>query len=182
MSAKKNKGFNSLVMLATLAMLIALEVVLSRLIAPINTQFSKISFAFVPVVVASYLYGIKGGAVVAGLGDVIGAVLFPSGEFFPGFTVTAILNGIIFGLFLGKKTDGKLNPFLRSFIPVMITQILGSFLLNTFWISYIYHSSFSALLATRLVQTVVMIAVEAVVIPVFTQSFSKIRSVKMLRN
>ncbi len=182
MSSNKNKSVNSLVMLATLAMLIALEVVLSRLVAPINTQFSKISFAFVPVAVGAYLYGIKGGALVGGVSDVIGAVLFPSGEFFPGFTVTAILNGIIFGLFLGKKADGKLNEFLRSLIPVTITQIFCSFLLNTFWISYIYHSSFSALLVTRLVQTIVMIAVEAVVIPVFVKSFSKIKSIKMLRN
>ncbi len=178
----KKQNFNSLVMLATLAMLIALEVVLSRLVAPINTQFSKISFGFVPIAIAAYLYGIKGGAVVAGVSDVIGAILFPSGEFFPGFTVTAIFNGIIFGIFLGKKLEGKLNKFLRSFIPVVITQVIGSFLINTFWISYMYHSSFTALLATRLVQTLIMIAVEAVVIPIFTESFSKIKSIKMMRS
>lgn len=178
----KKQNFNSLVMLATLAMLIALEVVLSRLVAPINTQFSKISFGFVPIAIAAYLYGIKGGAVVAGVSDVIGAILFPSGEFFPGFTATAIFNGIIFGIFLGKKLEGKLNKFLRSFIPVVITQVIGSFLINTFWISYMYHSSFTALLATRLVQTLIMIAVEAVVIPIFTESFSKIKSIKMMRS
>ena len=178
----KKQNFNSLVMLATFAMLIALEVVLSRLIAPINTQFSKISFGFVPIAIAAYLYGVKGGAAVAGISDVIGAILFPSGEFFPGFTVTAILNGIVFGIFLGKKFDGKVNKFLRAFIPVIITQLLGSFLLNTFWISYIYHSSFTALLATRLVQTLIMVAVETAVIPLFTESFSKIKSIKMMRN
>lgn len=178
----KKQNFNSLVMLATLAMLIALEVVLSRLVAPINTQFSKISFGFVPIAIASYLYGIKGGASVAGLGDVIGAILFPTGEFFPGFTVTAIFQGVIFGIFLGKKFEGKLNKFLRAFIPVTVTQILGSLLLNTFWISYMYHSSFTALLVTRIVQTLILIAVQTVVIPVFTESFSKIKSIKMMRS
>lgn len=182
MSKKQKQGFNALVMLATIAMLIALEVVLSRLVAPINTQFSKISFAFVPVVIGAYLYGIKGGIAVAGVADVIGAILFPSGEFFPGFTLTAILQGLIFGVFLGKKFDGKLNNFIRTLIPVLLTQILLSLLLNTFWLSYMYHSSFSALLVTRLVQTLVMTAVQAVVSPLFIESFSKIRSIKMLRN
>ena len=181
MSKTQKQSFNSLVMLATLAMLIALEVVLSRLVAPINTQFSKISFGFVPVAIAAYLYGIKGGAVVGGVSDVIGAILFPTGEFFPGFTVTAIFQGVVFGLFLGRKFDGKTNKVLRTVIPVIITQLLGSLLLNTFWISYIYHSSFKALLVTRLLQTLVMIAVEIVVIPLFTESFSKIRSIKMMR-
>ncbi len=178
----KKQNINSLIMLATMAMLIALEVVLSRLVAPINTQFSKISFGFVPIAIAAYLYGVKGGAVVAGVSDVIGAILFPTGEFFPGFTVTAIFQGVIFGIFLGKKFDGKLNKFLRSFIPVFITQILGSLLLNTFWISYMYHSSFKALFVTRIVQTLILIAVQTAVIPIFTESFSKIKSIKMMRN
>ena len=182
MSKKGSSDFNSLVMLATLAMLIALEVVLSRLVAPINTQFSKISFAFVPVVIGAYLYGIKGGIAVAGVADVIGAILFPSGEFFPGFTLTAILQGLIFGIFLSKKSDGKLNLFTRTLIPVLLSQIFLSLLLNTFWLSYMYHSSFSALIVTRVVQTVVMTAVQAVVSPIFVKAFSKIRSIKTLRN
>lgn len=183
MSQINKRGFNSLVMLATLAMLIALEVVLSRLVAPINTQFSKISFAFVPVVIASYLYGVKGGVAVAGIADVIGAVLFPSGEFFPGFTLTAILQGLIFGFFLSRKFDDKLkNVFVRTLIPVLLSQILLSLLLNTYWLSYMYHSQFSALLVTRVVQTLVMTAVQAVISPLFIKSFSKIRSIKMLRN
>lgn len=182
MSKTQKQGVNSLVMLATMAMLVALEVVLSRLVAPINTQFSKISFAFVPVVIAAYLYGVKGGIAVAGVADVIGAVLFPSGEFFPGFTLTAILQGLIFGVFLSKKFDGKLNSFVRTLIPVLLSQIFLSLLLNTFWLSYMYHSHFVSLLATRVVQTLVMTAVQAVVSPLFVESFSKIRSIKMLRN
>lgn len=182
MQKNEKQSFNSLVMVATLAMLIALEIVLSRLVPIINSQQLKISFAFLPVAIASYLYGIKGGAAVGGISDVLGAVLFPVGDFFPGFTFTAILQGVVFGFFLGKKSDGKFNTFLRAFIPVMITQICGSLLLNTFWISYMYHSPFIGVLVPRIMQTVAMIAVESAVIPLFCQSFSKIRSIKMLRN
>ncbi len=181
MSKKKN-NMSFLVMLSSLAMLTALEVVLSRLVPVVSSQQIKISFAFLPVAIAAYLYGIKGGALVAGVGDVVGALMFPVGEFFPGFTVTAILVGVCFGAFLGKKADGKFNPFLRSFIPVLITQLFLSLGLNTFWISFMYHSPFLGVLVPRIVQTLVMIAVQSAVIPLFTGAFSKIRSIKMLRS
>ncbi len=180
--SKNKSNMNHLVMLASLAMLTALEVVLSRLVPVVSSQQIKVSFAFLPVAVAAYLYGVKGGALVAGVSDVIGALMFPVGDFFPGFTVTAILEGVCFGIFLGKKFDGKLNPFFRSFVPVLITQLLCSLALNTFWISYMYHSPYLGVLIPRIVQTLVMIAVQSAVIPLFTGAFSKIRSIKMLRN
>ncbi len=180
MSKNKN-NMKALVMLSSLAMLTALEVVLSRLVPVVSSQQIKVSFAFLPVAIAAYLYGIKGGALVAGVSDVIGALMFPVGEFFPGFTVTAILVGVCFGFFLGKSFDGKLNAFLRSFIPVMITQLVLSLGLNTFWISYMYHSPYLGVLVPRIVQTVVMIVVQSAIIPLFTEAFSKIRSIKMLR-
>ncbi len=180
MSKNKN-NMNSLVMLATLAMLTALEVILSRLVPVVSSQQIKVSFAFVPVAMAAYLYGIKGGALVAGIGDVIGALMFPVGEFFPGFTLTAILEGVCFGIFLGKIFDGKTNDFVRSVIPVTITQIFLSLGLNTFWISYMYHSPYLGVLMPRIVQTLVLIAVQSAVIPLFIKAFSKVRAIKMLR-
>ena len=180
--SKNKDNVNALVMLSSLAMLTALEVVLSRLVPVVSSQQIKVSFAFLPVAIAAYLYGMKGGAIVAGVSDVIGALMFPVGEFFPGFTVTAILEGLCFGIFLGKKFDGKLNSFLRSFIPVILTQLVFSLGLNTFWISYMYHSPYWGVFVPRIVQTLVMIAVQAVVIPVFTEAFSKIRSIRILRN
>ena len=180
MSKNKN-NMNSLVMLATLAMLTALEVILSRLVPVVSSQQIKVSFAFLPVAIAAYLYGIKGGALVAGVSDVIGALMFPVGEFFPGFTLTAVLEGICFGIFLGKLFDGKTNDFVRSVIPVVITQLFLSLGLNTFWISYMYHSPYLGVLMPRIVQTLVLIAVQSVVIPLFIKAFSKVRAIKMLR-
>lgn len=178
---KNKNNMNSLVMLATLAMLTALEVVLSRLVPVVSSQQIKVSFAFLPVAIAAYLYGIKGGALVGGVSDVIGALMFPVGEFFPGFTVTAILEGVCFGIFLGKKFDGKANDFVRSVLPVTITQIFLSLGLNTFWISYMYHSPYLGVLVPRIVQTLVLIVVQSVVIPLFIKAFSKVRAIKMLR-
>ena len=62
----------------------------------------KIGFAFVAVFVGAYLYGPVAGAVVGGLGDFLGAILFPIGAYFPGFTLNCALTGVVMGLLLYK--------------------------------------------------------------------------------
>ena len=89
-------------MLTTLALLTAIEIVLSRFLS-VNAWNIKIGFSFVPVVVAAILYGPIAAGIVAALGDFVGAILFPIGTYFPGFTLTAFLTGCVFGLFLHKK-------------------------------------------------------------------------------
>ena len=80
--------------IATLGLLIAMEVVLSRFLS-IATPILKISLAFIPVVAAAILYGPVWAGSVAALGDLLGALLFPIGVYFPGFTVTAFISGMV---------------------------------------------------------------------------------------
>ena len=87
----KGKTFNTRT-LVTMGLLLALEIVLSRFLS-INAWNIKIGFNFVPVAVAALLYGPLGGAIVAAMGDFLGAILFPIGPYFPGFTFTAFLTG-----------------------------------------------------------------------------------------
>ena len=171
---EKTKRFkNNTVKLAMLALLIALQVVLSRFLS-INLQFLKIGFSFVPLMFAGYLYGASGGVIVAVVSDLIGATLFPSGAFFPGFTVTAALSGFIYGIAFGEKcTTAKLA------VSVITEQIVCGLLLNTLWLSILYHSSFAALLATRVWQVLVMIFVELVFAEVF---FRRLNFVEKLKN
>ena len=170
---EKTKRFkNNTVKLAMLALLIALQVVLSRFLS-INLQFLKIGFSFVPLMFAGYLYGASGGVIVAVVSDLIGATLFPSGAFFPGFTVTAALSGFIYGIAFGEKcTTAKLA------VSVITEQIVCGLLLNTWWLSILYHSSFAALLATRVWQALVMIFVELVFAEVFFRRLNFVEKLK----
>ena len=97
--------------LVTLGLLLAAEVILSRFLS-IATPIVKIGFAFVPVVVTAILYGPVWSAVVAGAGDFIGAILFPIGPFFPGYTISAAISGAIFGIILYNKKRGILRSFM----------------------------------------------------------------------
>lgn len=150
-------------MLVTLGMLVAIEIVLSRFLS-ISAWNLKIGFGFAPVVVAAVLYGAVPAAIVGGLGDFLGAILFPIGAYFPGFTLTAALTGLVFGLFLHKgQTVARIGG------AVAVNQLVLSLLVNTLWISVLYDSPYVPLFFTRILQAAVMVTVQLVTIGLMTK-------------
>ena len=154
--------------LTLMALLIALEVVLSRFLS-ISAWNVKIGFSFVPLVIAAILLGPLAAGLVGAFGDFIGALLFPIGAYFPGFTLTAFLTGLVFGLFLHRKQD-----LGRCLAAVGINQFVLSLLVNTLWISVLYGSPYLPLLATRLIQSAVLTAVQLACIPMIARSLPRI--------
>lgn len=155
--------------LVMVALLTAIHIILSRFCS-INAWNLKIGFAFVPVFVAAYLYGPFAAALVGGLGDFLGAILFPIGPYFPGFTLTCILSGLVFGILLHKK-----QATLRILGAVAINQLVLGLLVNTLWISILYDSSYMALLLMRVVQCTILVPVEFFVIGALTKTLFRRR-------
>ncbi len=143
--------------LALMALLIAANVVFSRFLS-INTFNLKIGFTFLTVMMAAYILGPAGAMIVGGMGDLIGALLFPIAPFFPGFTLTAVITGFLYSLFINKKTS-----LVKIIIGVTVTELLCSGLMNTFWISYMFGSDFKALLITRLTTQIIAMAVVEII-------------------
>ena len=54
---------------------------------------------------SAIILGPKYSTVLAGLADLIGALLFPFGSFFIGYTISALLTGLVYGLFLYNKDE-----------------------------------------------------------------------------
>ena len=154
-------------MLTTLALLTAVEIILSRFLS-ISAWNINIGFSFVPIVVAAILFGPLEAGIVAALGDFIGALLFPIGAYFPGFTLTAFLTGCVFGLFLHRK-----QGWLQSIAAVGINQFILSLFLNTLWISILYGSPYGPLLATRVIQSILLTAVQLVCIQAITKVLAR---------
>ena len=139
--------------------MIALSVVLSKLVS-INISFLRIGFGFLPIAVLGILYGPVIAAIGYGLADVIGALLFPTGAFFPGFTVSAVLTGLIFGWVLYKKEV----TIVRALIASALVCLAVNLLINTYWLTIIIGKGFTVLLASRAVKELVAIPVMAAVI------------------
>ena len=156
-------------MLVTAGVLIALNIILSRFLS-INLWNLKFGFTFVSIFVAAYFYGAGFAAMVAGVADVVGALLFPSGSFFPGFTLTAVLTGLLYGLLLHKK-----QTKLRIGVTVIIAQFALGLMMNTLWISILYGSPFWPLVGTRIFQCLIMTPVEFITISVMSRMLARTR-------
>lgn len=142
-----------------LAFLIALQIVLSRFLS-IATPIMKISLGFVPVAIAGMLFGPLYGGMVAAVADFLGAILFPIGPYFPGFTLTAFLTGAIYGVFLYQKE----KSWVRIIFAILIIALVLNLGLNTFWIMVITGKGYLALLPARLMQNFLMIPTQILVV------------------
>lgn len=169
----KNTRTRTLIDMVILAVAVALNVVLSRFLS-FSTWNMKFSLIFLTIAFAARRNGVIGGAVVGGLGDFIGAIMFPIGPYYPLFTLTAVLDGIVMGLFL-KKGQG-----VRQVVPaVLINQLFGSLVLNSLWISLLYNSRVSDFIALRSLQTLIMIVIECTLLLLLGRSkqYSKLVAV-----
>ncbi|MBO4562431.1 MAG: folate family ECF transporter S component [Clostridia bacterium] len=174
---KKSGTGMSIHVLTVLAMLVAMTVMLDRFPGlSVKTPGWKIGFSFVPPMIAAILYGPIEAAIVYGLSDLIGALLFPFGPYHPGFTVVAALMGFVMGMFLNKRPFAfaksgfewkKIRFFPNQLLPVLINAAVLGLFVNTYWVSQLYGSkTYWGWFLYRLVEYAVLVPVQLLLIPV----------------
>ncbi len=126
---------NQIKFLTITAMLVALQVILGNLLQ-VPFLDKQYNFGFQPILIAGALLGAPAAMLVGGLGDFIGAHLFPQGAYFPGFTLTNILVGLCCGLVLYRR---KLS-LVRVIIAVVVSMLIN-WLLNSVWLSILYSAN-----------------------------------------
>ena len=152
-------------MIVISAMLIAIEVVFSRLLA-INVLIAKVGLGFAAIAVCAMLYGPAWAALCAALGDLAGALLFPTGAYFPGFTATAALTGLIYGMFLYRSRPGLRQCFLAA----LTNGLAVTLVLNTAMISLVFGPDFWPLLYARLAEFAAMLLIQTLVMTAISRS------------
>ncbi len=154
------------------AMLVAVALVLDRFVPIVFTDSIKISLAFIPVLVAASFFGPADAALVWALADLLGAVLFPRGAYFPGFTLTCALKGFAFGICMTRFR----NFFLRSVLPSFFSDLIVALFLDTLFISLLYSTkTYWGYFITRIPQCVILFALAVVLIPVIEQITKKLK-------
>lgn len=153
------------------AFLLALLIVLSRF-ASLQTQFLVISTSFVPIMMAAIWLGPKYSTLIAALGDLIGAILFPFGTYFPGFTISSAISGLIYGIFLYQNPQ-KANIFgdsnnwkwiLRlSLSSVLVLGIVNIFI-TSIWLHILYQKAYFVIITTRVTTQIIMLPIQVIVI------------------
>ena len=152
----KNSNVKKLV---EISLLIALEVILTRFCS-IYTGILRIGFGFLPVAIIAMMYGPISAGVAYAIGDILGMMIFPSGSYFPGFTLTAFLTGVIYGVVLYKhpKTWG------RIILATCLVCLGMNLCLDTAWFHILMGQGYLALLPQRIFKAVVMIPIQTVLI------------------
>ena len=169
----KSKKQTALFKIILTALLIALNLVLERIIPSYKIWNQDISFGFIAIAFAAAFLGMPYAVAVAGIGDLVGSLLFPFGAYFPGFTVTNCVYGLILAEFLYKNA----TP-LKIVICVLLNKTVCSLVLNTLWISLLYRGGIDAffiVLVPRLVGTAISAAIELVILMLVFSNKSKAR-------
>ena len=117
--------------IAYTALLVAMQVVLGNLLQ-IPLLSKQFHFGFLPIAVAGAVFGPVAAMLVGGLGDFLGAHLFPAGAYFVGFTLSNILAGLLYGLILYRH---KLC-FWRCASAVLAVSLCYLFL-NSYWLNVV---------------------------------------------
>lgn len=148
------------------AILLALLLVLARFLS-IKTPLLSISFAFVPIMMAAILLGPKYSALIAALGDFIGAILFPFGTYFPGFTVSAAISGCIYGIFLYKKQGEEVSNkkfILRLVLSNLIVLGIVEVFLVSLWLNILYGKAYLVVVSSRVIAQIIMFPIRIITI------------------
>ncbi|NMB13312.1 MAG: folate family ECF transporter S component, partial [Firmicutes bacterium] len=96
------------------------------------------------------------------LADFIGAILFPIGPYFPGFTLSAAMSGFIPAVVLRlfpKGETGFWPILLATFVRGLVVSVL-----NTLWLAILSNKAMWVLLPPRLLGSLLQIPIYALIL------------------
>ena len=152
--------------LTGVSMLLAMSIVISFVGSVRLTETLKIGLGYLITALLGMLYG----PFTAGAGDIIKYLLKPDGAYFFGFTLTAMLGGMVYGCFLYRE---KCTIF-RAIASKSLISLLLNCCLNPFWISLLYGMPFLGALGPRVIKNVVALPFEIILLYIVLNGMSKV--------
>lgn len=153
--------------------LVAISIVLTRFVSimvPLagGLPALRVGFGEIPLMIGGLLFGPVVGGISGMIADLIGAWAFPQGPYFPGFTLSSILWGVlpgIYGFYLRRKGE-KGNPFTYKKIFIIVSISIGiiSIGMNTYWLSLMLGKGYMVFLPGRLLSAIVNIPLQSYII------------------
>lgn len=169
-SRRSSMDIKTLVMASFLT---AISIVLTRffyLMIPLAGLPStlRVSFGEIPIMMSGFLFGPLVGGLTGLAADLIGVLINPQGAYFPGFTVSSILWGVIPGvfgqLFRRKGYSKDIFSIKRIGLTVVTCIAIVSVMLNTYWLSIMLGKGVLVLLPGRLISGLANIPIQTLII------------------
>lgn len=154
------KKLNSRV-IAFAGVLIAMQIVLARVVAiPIGNEL-RITVSATPIYLAGLWFGPMIGGICGGISDILGCILAGYAPN-PLILITSVLCGVMPGFF--KKNFLKKVELWRVLVVVALHGLIGSLGFTTLGLHWFYGTPWVYLYTTRTVQTILLTAVNSVLV------------------
>lgn len=133
----------------------------------------KITLAPMIVIFASAVLGPIPGAIIGAATDLL-VLLIKSlpDAYFPGFTVTMALYGLLAGLIFYRRNAGFSIP--KVIFGVLAIQVVCSLLINTGWLTFLTGTPYFVLMATRVPTTSISYVIYTVILLILLKNKDKI--------
>ncbi|MCI1284320.1 MAG: folate family ECF transporter S component [Lacticaseibacillus songhuajiangensis] len=154
--------------LVYLAMLMAMALVLGRF--SVGNDWIKISPAFIATGLMGYYFGPWLAALAAALNDQIAYMLWGSGGNFLGFTLSAAVGALIYGLFFHKKAVTLWRVIVATVLVVGIVNV-G---LDTLWL-VMMGFKLQVIIWPRVIKNLVVLPVQAALLYTVLKAVVRVR-------
>lgn len=160
--------------LSACAMLLAVQVLLDYIGSFTLGPAIRISFGFLAVAMTAHLFGPVPAMANAALCDIILCILKPIGPYHPGFTLSAALSGLIYGLFFYRRqiTAGRVA------LAKLLVDLCINLLLNTLWLYQIQGKAFMVLMPPRAIKNMLQLPLDVallmLVLPTLDRVFRRL--------
>jgi ECF transporter S component (folate family) len=162
--------------ITTVAMFMAVSVILGFFTIEAG-PYLKIGFGSVVNEFVYYLFGPVVGAVYGGVLDLVKFVAKPTGAFFPGFTLNAILGGVLYGSILYRRPL-SLGRVLAANLAV---AVICNICLNTLFLSIMSGKAIIVLLPVRALKNLIMWPVDSFIFLIIARTMENVGLVRAIR-
>ena len=126
----------------------------------------KIYFSFLVISLGCYVYGPAVGILVGFANDTLGFLISSFGEpYFPGYLITAILSGLIYGTLLYRQRI----TVLRLVVVRLVINYGSNVLLGSVWKAMLYGKGYYYYFTTGLVKNTTMLPIEVLLMVLMFQ-------------
>ena len=167
---QKNKHTGAVQRLAFAAMLVAVSCILSFGKFAVGPNVN-VTFFFLPIAVGAMYLGPLPAAAIGGVADFLGCLIMPTGPYFPGFTLNAIITGAVYGIFFYKRKPKLWQIILARLILMVIVDLI----LTPLWLHLLYSTPLVwAFWVQRFIKCAIVCPIEIVVIFVVNTAIFRI--------
>lgn len=151
-------SFGSVRMLAVCAMFIAMRIAIGALFIPVGENL-RVYFTYAVTALGASVYGPLMALAEGFVSDILGYFIAPSGGFFPGYTLSAMLGSVTYALFFYRQRQS----FVRIFLCRMVINVVVNILIGSVWSAVLYGKGYVYYLGKSVVKNLLLLPAEAVV-------------------